>query len=100
MEGGIPFTNVANNWDGFVGQYKYAFIGGVPDPMLPLDLNNDGFINDDKNDVYEHTFDANPDKDGWRNFYNLPWTTKIRKPLAYEQDARQYACWQTDAGCP
>lgn len=99
VPGGIPFANAANNWDGFVGREKYAFIGGVPDPDLPLDLNNDGFINEDKADVYAHTKDYNPDKDGWRNFYNLPWTTKIRKPLAYMQDTRQYACWQTDEGC-
>lgn len=99
IPGGIAFTNVSNNWDGFVGLYKYAFIGGVPDPDAPLDLNNDGFINADQSDVYAHTADQNGDKDGWRNFYNLPWTTKIRKPLAYLQDVNQYACWQTDAGC-
>lgn len=97
---GIPFTSVYNNWDGFVGLYKYAFIGGVPDPTLPLDLSNDGFINADAADVYAHTLDHNPDKDGWRNFYALPWTTQIIKPRAYLQDVGQYACWQTDEGCP
>jgi rhodanese-related sulfurtransferase len=99
--GGVPFTKVRNNWEGFVGLYKYAFIGSPlkPDPDLPLDLSNDGFINVDAADVYAHTLDENPDKDGWRNFQGLPWTSQIRKPLAYLQDVAQYSCWQTDAGC-
>lgn len=95
----VPFTNVRNIWEGFVGRELYAFIGGVPDPAIELDLNNDGINNDDTADVYAHTTDANPDKDGWRNFKKLPWTTKIRKSRAYLQDKNQYKCWQTDAGC-
>lgn len=94
-----PFTNVRNIWEGFVGRELYAFVSGLPDPAIPLDLNNDGFINNDAADVYAHTTDANPDKDGWRNFLNLPWSTKIRKPEAYLQDRKQYECWQTDLGC-
>jgi rhodanese-related sulfurtransferase len=97
---GIPFDNVRNIWEGFVGRELFAFTGsGVPDPTVPLDLNNDGYINGDTADVYAHTKDANPDKDGWRNFQNLPWTSQILKPRAYMQDRRQYACWQTDEGC-
>lgn len=97
----VPFTNVRNIWEGFVGQYLYAFTGPgtTPDPTIPLDLNNDDEINSDTADVYAHTTDANPDKDGWRNFHNLPWDTKIRKPLSYMQDKEQYECWQTDEGC-
>jgi rhodanese-related sulfurtransferase len=94
-----PFTNVRNIWEGFVGRELFAFESGVPNPTIPLDLNNDGFINDDTADVYAHTTDANPDKDGWRNFQNLPWSTNIRKPEAYLQDSKQYECWQTDLGC-
>ena len=96
---GMPFTNVRNVWEGFVGRNLYAFIGGVPDPTIPLDLNNDGFINVDTADVYAHTKDANPDKDGWRNFQQLPWTTLIIEPRAYLRDKEQYECWQTDEGC-
>lgn len=88
----MPFTNVTNIWEGYVGLYRYAFTGNppVPDPTKPLDLNNDDLINVDYADVHVETKDANPDKDGWRNFAGLPWTTKIRKPLAYEQDPSLY----------
>lgn len=96
-EGLAPFTNVTNIWEGFVGLYRYAFNNGLPDPNKPLDLdndtnvdaNNDG-IDDDYADVHEETKDANPDKDGWRNFADLPWTTRIKKPLAYERDPWLY----------
>jgi rhodanese-related sulfurtransferase len=91
-----PFTNVRNIWEGFVGQYKYAYAGGDilldPDP-IPLDLNNNTVMDTDLADVYSHTTDANPDKDGWRNFQNLPWTTKVRRPLAYLQDDVLYEEW-------
>jgi rhodanese-related sulfurtransferase len=88
----LPFTNVTNIWEGYVGLYRYAFTGNppLPDPTKPLDLNNDEIINVDYPDVHVETKDANPDKDGWRNFAGLPWTTKIRKPLAYEQDPSYY----------
>jgi hypothetical protein len=93
-----PFTNVTNIWEGFVGLYRYAFIDGVPDPTKPLDLDNDTNvdilepygIDDDYADVHVETKDANPDKDGWRNFAGLPWTTQIQKPLAYERDPWLY----------
>jgi len=101
VPGGIPFTNVFNNWEGFVGQFKYAYDGGDikleldDDGVLiggpyALDLNGNGKLDDDVADVYEGVADANGDRDGWRNFLNLPWTTKIRRPLAYEQDPLQY----------
>jgi rhodanese-related sulfurtransferase len=98
---GVPaFKNVHNIWEGFVGRELFAFTSaGVPDPTVKLDLNNDGFINEDKADVYAHTTDMNPDKDGWRNFPNLPWETHIRKPQAYMKNLVQYECWQTDEGC-
>jgi rhodanese-related sulfurtransferase len=99
VPGGIPFSNVRNIWEGFVGRELYAFVNGVPDPAIPLDLNKDGYINSDKADVYAHTADANPDKDGWRNFQALPFSTHILKARAYLQDKDQYSCWQTDAGC-
>ena len=94
------FKNVRNIWEGFVGRELFAFDGSVPaNPPVKLDLNNDGFINSDKADVYAHTTDANPDKDGWRNFQQLPWETHIRVPRAYQQNVQQYKCWQTDEGC-
>lgn len=87
-----PFTNVRNIWEGYVGLYLYAFNGNPlgPDRTKPLDLNNDDVINQDFADVYEEVKDANPDKDGWRNFAGLPWTTKIQKPLAYKRDPSLY----------
>jgi len=95
---GIPFSNVRNNWDGFVGNNRYAFIGGVPDPDLPLDLNNNGYIDEDIADIFPDTNpstrDANPDKDGWRNFQGLPWSTHILKPRAYLQDPSLYYEYQ------
>lgn len=96
-----PFTNVRNIWEGFVGQYKYAYAGGNiahddPDTgaHFSLDLNNNGVMDTDEPDVYSHTADSNPDKDGWRNFQMLPWSTKIRKPLAYLQDRKLYEEYQ------
>jgi hypothetical protein len=96
---GPAFTNVRNIWEGFVGQPKYAFKTGSDALELgtncpsgcKLDLNNDGVINSDTADVYTQTKDANPDKDGWRNFAGLPWTTHIQKPLAYERDPGYYS---------
>lgn len=85
------FTNVRNIWEGFVGLNRYAFVGGLPDPTKLLDLNNDGAINSDVADVYTQTKDANPDKDGWRNFAALPWTIKIRLPLAYTRNPGLYS---------
>lgn len=93
-----PFTNVRNIWEGFVGQPKLAFKTGSNElelaPNCPsgctLDLNNNGVINSDTADVYTQTKDANPDKDGWRNFAGLPWSTHIQKPLAYERDPGLY----------
>ena len=88
----MPFTNVTNIWEGYVGLYRYAFFGSppVPDKDKPLDLDNDDQLNVDYADVHVETLDANPDKDGWRNFAGLPWTTKIRKPLAFQQDPSLY----------
>jgi len=92
-----PFTNVRNIWEGFVGQPKYAFKTGsdeielLPNGPYQLDLNNDGVINSDTADVYMETRDANPDKDGWRNFAGMPWTTQIQIPLAYERDRSVYS---------
>ncbi|MEJ2360516.1 MAG: rhodanese-like domain-containing protein [Gammaproteobacteria bacterium] len=94
-----PFTNVRNIWEGFVGQPKYAFKTYTNqlelDPTLcpsgcQLDLNNNGVIDSDSADVYTQTKDANPDKDGWRNFAGLPWSTQIQKSLAYERNPALY----------
>jgi rhodanese-related sulfurtransferase len=100
---GLPaFTNVRNIWEGFVGQPKYAFRtgtdqleldvnrDGVVDGPYQLDLNNDGVLNSDTADVYTQTKDVNPDKDGWRNFADLPWSTRMQKSLAYERDLGLY----------
>ena len=93
-----PFTNVRNIWEGFVGGYRYAFDKATGAPMIDpttgkpvkLDLNNDKMINGDAPDVYTQTLDANPDKDGWRNFAGLPWTTQIEESLSFLQDSGQY----------
>jgi rhodanese-related sulfurtransferase len=99
---GLPaFTNVRNIWEGFVGNPKYAYSGNdikfdADGNPIPLDLNNDGLVTfDDVADVYEETADANPDKDGWRNFAALPWSTKIRRSLAYNNDVWQYQAFMT-----
>ncbi len=95
---GPEFSNVRNIWEGFVGQYKYAYAGGniafdEDGNPIKLDLNNNGYIDSDTADVYDHTSDANPDKDGWRNFQELPWTTKLKKNRVYLQDRSLYDPW-------
>jgi rhodanese-related sulfurtransferase len=102
---GEPFTNVRNHWPGFVGQYLYAFNGGTialdeNNKPIPLDLNNDGELNKDEADVFSHTKDKNPDKDGWRNFANLPFSTQIRRPLAYLNDVSLYAEYFLESDTP
>ena len=100
---GLPrFTNVRNIWEGFVGNPKYAYSGNDisldPDTgePIPLDLNNDGEVTMvDVADVYQETADANPDKDGWRNFQGLPWTTKINRHQAYMRNPWQYRDFMT-----
>lgn len=92
---GPAFTNVRNIWEGFVGQYKYAYDGGTilldsNGEPIPLDLNNNGEMDGDSADVYAERLDKNPDKDGWRNFQRLPWTTKITPHYAYMNDVSQY----------
>lgn len=93
-----PFTNVRNIWEGFVGQYRYAFTDDGKTILLDadnkpyaLDLNNDKVMNFDVADVYTQTKDANPDKDGWRNFAGLPWKSKVKRPLSYLQDPGLYS---------
>jgi rhodanese-related sulfurtransferase len=90
--GGLPFTNVRNIWEGFVGLHLFEFASGVPvNPPVRLDLNGDGLVQiADTADVYVEVTDSNPDKDGWRNFAGLPWTTQIRRPLTYLRDPGQY----------
>jgi rhodanese-related sulfurtransferase len=92
---GPAFTNVRNIWEGFVGQYKYAYDSGTimldtNNEPFALDLNNNGIMDEDTADIFEEREDANADKDGWRNFLHLPWTTKIRPYRAYMQDPWQY----------
>ncbi len=92
---GPAFSNVRNIWEGYVGQYKYAYEGGTimldtnGEPFA-LDLNNNGVMDSDTADVYAERTDANSDKDGWRNFQHLPWTTNIYRHFAYQQDPWQY----------
>ena len=102
---GPAFTNVRNIWEGFVGRYKEPNVDPIESelPTLAellahenlhhqlLDLNNDGAINEDLADVYSHTTDMNPDKDGWRNYQALPWNTKISRKTAYQRDLNNYA---------
>lgn len=101
---GEPFTNVRNHWPGFVGQYLYAFDGGTialdEGKPIPLDLDNDGMLNLDAADIFSHTTDKNPDKDGWRNFGDLPFSTQIRRPLAYMNDVSLYAPYFEESRTP
>lgn len=87
---GIPFTNVRNIWEGFVGQYKEPYNSSDPTNQTFLDLNNNGAIDSDVADVYPHTKDANPDKDGWRNYQQLPWDTKLHVNRVYLNDRSLY----------
>jgi rhodanese-related sulfurtransferase len=84
--GAEPFTNVRNIWEGFVGRYKA--VDGTADSFL--DLNNNDVLDVDVADVYSHTKDANPDKDGWRNYQELPWDTKLHVNRVYLNDRSQY----------
>lgn len=112
-DGRPGFTNVQNIWEGFVGQPKEPRIASftfdeeselsleeqwnahdVLDHSY-LDLNNNGVIDSDAADVYAETKDANPDKDGWRNFAALPWNTKISTSTAYLRDRNQYDEYKT-----
>jgi len=90
VEGGIPFTNVRNIWEGFVGQYKEPYDSPDPTNQTFLDLNNNGVLDEDVADVYSHTKDANPDKDGWRNYQQLPWNTKLHVNRVYLNDISLY----------
>lgn len=93
---GPAFTNARNIWEGFVGQYKYAYVGGTifldsAGKPVALDLNNNGAMDADAADVFLERKDSNPDKDGWRNFQQLPWTTELDPQRAYLQNPWQYA---------
>ena len=84
--GATPFTNVRNIWEGFVGQYKTLY----KTSESYLDLNNNDVLDEDVADVYPHTADANPDKDGWRNYQQLPWNTKLHVNRVYLNDRSLY----------
>ncbi len=72
------YTNVRNIWEGYVGQLKYAYAGGtVADPLVALDLNNDGAFDD-------------RDKDGWAGFANLPVSTKLHPERIFSPYADLY----------
>lgn len=83
---GPAFTHVRNIWEGFVGRYKEA----NADPGNYLDLNNNDVLDVDVADVFSHTSDANPDKDGWRNYQELPWNTKLHVNRVYMNDRGIY----------
>jgi len=90
IPGATPFTNVRNIWEGFVGQNKEPYDSDDPTNSTFLDLNNNGVIDVDVADVYSHTKDANPDKDGWRNYQQLPWDTKLHVNRVYLNDRSLY----------
>jgi len=77
---GPAFTNVSNIWEGFVGRYKEA--QGAP--------NNNDVLDTDVADVTSHASDANPDKDGWRNYQELPWNSELHVNRVYLNDRGQY----------
>lgn len=66
------YTHVRNIWQGFVGQTKVDYFGNAP-----LDLNHDGAITD-------------ADKDGWRYYQHLPYSTKLEPQLLYQPYAYLY----------
>lgn len=80
---GPAFTNVRNIWEGFVGRYKEPNVKGHTIPDVFLDLNNNDTLDIDVGD-------ANPDKDGWRNYQELPWNTKLHVNRVYLNDVSQY----------
>lgn len=80
---GPAFTNVRNIWEGFVGRYKEANIDGHTVPDSFLDLNNNDVLDEDVGD-------ANPDKDGWRNYQELPWNTRLHVNRVYLNDLSHY----------
>jgi len=71
---------------------------GVPQTLLAhealhhnyLDLNNGGVLNGDSADVCSDRKDANPDKDGWRNYQELPWVAGVLVEYAYLGDLSLY----------
>lgn len=90
---GPAFTNVRNIWEGFVGRYMEAYHPAAVLGGQYLDLNNNDVLDADTADVYTHTKDANPDKDGWRNYQELPWSTKLRASRVYLNDLSLYAAY-------
>jgi rhodanese-related sulfurtransferase len=116
---GPAFTNVRNIWEGFVGRYKEANVDplgvdslhavgqtslvgmgmkGVVNSLFVhealhhqyLDLNNNDALDTDVDDVCDDTKDMNPDKDGWRNYQELPWSNELVAQYAYQGDTSQY----------
>ncbi len=66
------YTQVSNIWEGYNGQPKFAYTGNKPaEPLIALDLNNDGEVNAD-------------DRDGWAYFQGLPTETKLKKSRLFE----------------
>lgn len=66
------YTRVRNLWEGFVGRYKLDHEGNKP-----LDLNKDGEIGAE-------------DKDGWRYYQDLPWTTRLQPQRLYQRYQNLY----------
>ena len=116
---GPAFTNVRNIWEGFVGRYKEANVDPLDTDSLHavgqtslvgmgkkgvvgslfehedlhhkyLDLNNNDALDSDAADVCADSSDMNPDKDGWRNYQQLPWSHELLAQYAYQGDTSQY----------
>ena len=52
----------------------------------------------DAADVHTQTRDANPDKDGWRNFAGLPWTSQILGSGWPTSETEPLHCTEPDRG--
>jgi rhodanese-related sulfurtransferase len=68
------YSNVRNIWEGFEGKYKWDDTLAVA-----LDLNNDGELTPMNNAVMEQ----NPDRDGWWNYQELPFSTELELEHLY-----------------
>mgnify|MGYP003572096157 CR=1 FL=1 len=87
------YTKVRNIWEGFNGQYKYAYAGGSifverdenDDIVIELDGNGVEQVNTVRLDLNGDGGVTPADRDGWAYYQELPVSTKIH-PKKIDQD--------------